>query len=125
MKKTFYLILFFLITSCSNNKNFKTVYWCGDHPCINKKERQNYFKKTMVVEIKDLDDKNDIKNSDTDKLIEQAKLNQKKQLKDEKKLLKEAKLERKRKLIEEKKMKKDEKRRAKQEKKFEKKNEKR
>ena len=42
--------------SCTNNKG---VYWCGDHPCINKEEKEAYFKKTMIVEVKNYNkDKN-------------------------------------------------------------------
>ena len=39
-----------MATSCAPNKK---VYWCGDHPCINKKEKEAYFKKTMIVEAKE------------------------------------------------------------------------
>ena len=39
------------VLNCSNNK---TIYWCGDHPCINKKEKEAYFKETMIVEVRDL-----------------------------------------------------------------------
>ena len=39
------------IVCCSNGKR---VYWCGDHACINNKEKEAYFKKTMIVEIKEL-----------------------------------------------------------------------
>ena len=49
MKTILYLIIFFIFTSCSTDKD---AYWCGDHPCINKKEKEAYFKKTMIVEIK-------------------------------------------------------------------------
>ena len=51
MKIFLFLSIFFLIISCTNTKS---VYWCGDHPCINKKEKEAYFKKTMIVEIRDL-----------------------------------------------------------------------
>ena len=36
MKKFYYIIIFFVVFGCANNK---VVYWCGDHACINKKER--------------------------------------------------------------------------------------
>ena len=49
MKSLFFLFTFFLLISCSSNN---VVYWCGDHPCINKKEKEAYFKKNMVVEMK-------------------------------------------------------------------------
>ena len=52
-----FLLLSFLILaiSCSSDKS---VYWCGDHACINKKERKAYFKKTMIVEKKIISKKN-------------------------------------------------------------------
>jgi len=55
MKNLFFIFILFMVVACSNNKS---VYWCGDHPCINKKEKEAYFKKTMIVEIKDLKNKN-------------------------------------------------------------------
>ena len=58
MKNLFLILFSFLVLNCSSNK---TVYWCGDHPCINKKERESYFKKTMIIEIRDLE-KNKKKN---------------------------------------------------------------
>ena len=54
MKNFSLVIIFAIIVGCSTSKG---VYWCGDHPCINKKEREAYFKKTMIVEIRDLEDK--------------------------------------------------------------------
>ena len=54
MKLFFFLIIIFLLTGCVTDKG---VYWCGDHPCINKKEREAYFKKTMIVEIKKIEGK--------------------------------------------------------------------
>ena len=50
MKYLILLIFSLLLFSCSNGKR---VYWCGDHACINNKEKESYFKKTMVVEIKE------------------------------------------------------------------------
>ena len=48
-----FISLFFLLLlfGCSQNAQ---VYWCGDHACINKKEKEAYFKKTMIVEVKTL-----------------------------------------------------------------------
>ena len=45
MNKLFYLTIFFVIIGCSSNK---IIYWCGDHPCINKTEKEAYFEKTMI-----------------------------------------------------------------------------
>ena len=55
MKTCLVLFIFFFIISCASTKS---VYWCGDHPCINKKEKEAYFKKTMIVEIRDLNKNN-------------------------------------------------------------------
>ena len=51
MKYLFLSVILFLSISCSGNRS---VYWCGDHACINKKERNAYFKKTMIVEKRDI-----------------------------------------------------------------------
>ena len=53
------------IFSCSSNKG---VYWCGDHPCINKDEKEAYFKKNMIVEVKDYNKKNIKKDSEIEKI---------------------------------------------------------
>ena len=70
MKILFFLFIFLIITSCKTNNG---VYWCGDHPCINKKEREAYFKKTMTVEMKNIKDKNYKNNSGLEKIIEETK----------------------------------------------------
>ena len=99
MKLLFYLSISFLIISCSSNK---TVYWCGDHPCIDKNEKEAYFKKTMIVEVKNFSKKKLKENSDIEKIMEQAKTQEKRRIKKEKVLVKQAKLEKKRRLKEEK-----------------------
>ena len=50
MNKLFYLIIFFIIVGCSNNKG---AYWCGDHPCINNQEKEETSSLTTpeVIEI--------------------------------------------------------------------------
>ena len=50
MNKIYCLFIFLILVNCTNQDR---VYWCGDHPCIDKKEREAYFKKTMTVEIKE------------------------------------------------------------------------
>ena len=90
MKNLFYLFILLFVISCSTNKY---VYWCGDHPCINKKEKEAYFKKAMIVEIKNSDNKNNKHNSDIDKIIQQAELNENKGIKNGKDLMKQIKLE--------------------------------
>ena len=47
--KYFIVLLFIILLSCTNKKE---VYWCGDHACINNKEKKAYFKKTMIVEVR-------------------------------------------------------------------------
>ena len=88
-----------MVVTCSNNKS---VYWCGDHPCINKKEKEAYFKKTMIVEIKDLKNKNYKSSTEYERIMQQAQLDEKKRIKGEKNLTKQAKLEEKRRIREEK-----------------------
>ena len=99
MKNLFYLIIFFVIIGCSTNK---VVYWCGDHPCINKKEKEAYFRKTMVVEMKELKKTNINNNSEIEKIIQQAKLDEKQRIEQEKDLIKQAKLDEKKRIKEEK-----------------------
>tara|TARA_Y100000310_G_C20699247_1_gene828164 strand:+ start:4997 stop:5578 length:582 start_codon:yes stop_codon:yes gene_type:complete len=112
MKILFFIFIFFIIISCSTNKK---VYWCGDHPCINKKEREAYFKKTMIVEIKNLKDRDYKDDSKLEKIIKESKSKKQNIVKDEKDLIKQAKLEEK-KLA--KQIKLEEKRRIKEEKKL-------
>ena len=110
---TFSLLLF----ACSNGKR---VYWCGDHACINNKEKEAYFKKTMIVEIKELSKQNKKSKSELEIIKKQAGLEQKKEIKNEKELTKQARLDEKRRMKEEKELAKqarlDEKRRMKEEK---------
>ena len=99
MKTILYLIVLFIFTSCSTDKD---TYWCGDHPCINKSEKEAYFKKTMIVEIKNLEKKTSKNNSEIEKIIQQARKGEKKRIKEKKNMAKQAKLEDKRKKKEEK-----------------------
>ena len=118
MSKILILLIILLITACSTNKG---VYWCGDHPCINKKEKEAYFKKTMIVEVRDVKKKSYNNNSEIEKLLKQANINEKNRIISEKELTKQAKLEEKRRIKEEKELAKqielDEKRRIKERKK--------
>ena len=99
MNKILILFIILLLTSCSTTKG---VYWCGDHPCINKKEKEAYFKKTMIVEVRDIKKKSYKNNSEIEKLLKQAKLDEKNRIISEKELAKQAKLEEKRRIKEEK-----------------------
>ena len=111
MKNVFFLVIFFLIFACSNKK---VVYWCGDHACVNKKEKELYFKKNLVVEIRNLNEKNKLNKTEIEKIKKQISKEEKKNKLTKKKLEKMAKIEEKQKI-------KDEKKRIKQNKKLEKK----
>ncbi len=114
-----------LISGCSTKQG---VYWCGDHPCINKDEREAYFKKTMIVEIRNFN-KDKIENkSEIETLIEKATIDEKERKKQQKILSKKSKREEKLRIKREKllikKAKREEKIRLKQEKKIAKKEQK-
>ena len=68
--KYFFILLFIILLSCTNKKE---VHWCGDHACINNKEKKAYFEKTLITEIKDLT-KQKIKKSDFEIIKEKAGL---------------------------------------------------
>ena len=117
MKYLILLILSLLVFACSNGKR---VYWCGDHACINNKEKEAYFKKTMIVEIRELSKQNKKSKSELEIIKKQAGLEQKKEIKNEKELAKQVRLDKKRRIKEEKELAKqvrlDKKRRIKEEK---------
>ena len=130
MKFFFFLFILLLTISCGSNKG---VYWCGDHPCINKKEKEAYFKKNMVVEMRSAKKTDYKNNSEIKKLMQEAEGKEKIRIKndkssskqvrlEEKKLAKQIELEEKRQIKEEKKLAKqielEEKRQIKEEKKL-------
>ena len=130
MKIIFCIILLIFITNCSSNK---IVYWCGDHECVNKKEKEEYFKKTMIVETRSINKNDNKKNNlsvlEKKKIIKsqkekakKAKKEKKQKIKKEKVLAKKEKLDEKNRIKEEKELskqiKKDEKKRKKKEKKL-------
>jgi len=82
--KIFYIILtLFVLSNCSNQKK---VFWCGDHACSNKKEKEAYFKKTMIVELKVLNKSEKKKDNNlTDEILLRDKKYKKKNKKDSKK----------------------------------------
>ena len=118
MKYIFLILVLFVLTSCTNTKG---VYWCGDHACINKKERNAYFKKNMIVEKRDIKNEKKLSKSEIDIIKKKIKeeenyktLSEKKAKKlakkkgkafekEEKRRLKQAKLDEKSRLKEEKK----------------------
>ncbi len=99
MKYLIISMLTFLLFACSNNKK---VYWCGDHACINNKEKESYFKKTMIVEVRELSKQNKKSKSELEIIKKQAGIEQKKEIKNEKELAKQARLDEKRRMKEEK-----------------------
>ena len=112
MKFFFFLLILLLTISCGSNKG---VYWCGDHPCINKKEKEAYFKKNMVVEMRSAKKTDYKNNSEIEQLIQVAEGKEKIRIKndkssskqvrlEEKKLAKQIELEEKRQIKEEKKL---------------------
>ena len=101
MKFLLVLLSFLLLSNCASSKK---VYWCGDHPCINNNEKQDYFKKNMVVEVKYIDKKNNANNTEMDNIIIDARLSEKKRIKEEKKLTKQVILDEKKRIREEKKL---------------------
>ena len=99
MKILLFLFFLFSVTACTSNE---AVYWCGDHACINNKEKEDYFKKTMIVEMRGINKKESKKNSELEKIILQSQKKDKKKMKTEKYLSKQLRLEEKRKRKEEK-----------------------
>ena len=93
MKNIFGFLIFFLSVACSNND---IVYWCGDHPCTSDKERKAYFEKTMIVEVKNIN-KLEKNKSEIEKITQQALIEEKKRVKNEKYLAKQARKDEKKK----------------------------
>ena len=46
------ILSFFFLNNCSK---MKTVFICGDHVCINKKEAEQYFEENLSIEVKVID----------------------------------------------------------------------
>ena len=118
--KYFFILLFIILLSCTNKNE---VYWCGDHACINNKEKKAYFEKTLITEIKDLtkqkrkksdfeiikekagldldkekeeefEDKIEVLSTEEQKaLAKQLRLEEKQRIKEEKKLTKQSRLD--------------------------------
>jgi len=65
MKNLFFFFFLLFLTSCSYEKK---TFWCGDHPCVNKAERELYFKKNMSVEVKKFNKKDKLKKSEIDEI---------------------------------------------------------
>jgi len=90
MKTYIYLLIFIFVISCAN---YKEVYWCGDHACADKKEKEAYFKKTMIVEVRNLDKNSNDEVSQNAKILNQGKSNKKRNIISETELKKEISIE--------------------------------
>ena len=55
MIKYFYILIFLITVSCTNKP--KTIFFCGDHECINNKEAKQYFEENLSIEVKLLSNK--------------------------------------------------------------------
>ena len=119
MKHLLLLIFSLLLFACSNGKK---AYWCGDHACINNKEKEAYFKKTMIVEVKEIKKSHKKTKSEFEVIKKQTIVKEKRKIKEEKELSKQVRLEEKKRIKEEKKLSKqvrlEEKKRIKEEKKI-------
>ena len=122
MKKILSVLFTTLLIGCANSNQ---VYWCGDHQCVNKKEREDFFKENMTIEVRRLSAEEKRQYSEVEKVFEQAyskkvkkrilkekqidkknKYEEKEKIKEDKKLAKEKMLEKEKLLKKEKKTKK-------------------
>ena len=106
MRNLFLIIIFLLFASCGGTK---TVHWCGDHQCVNEKERKAYFAKTMIIEIREIDTKEKKfkkEKKEQKKILKQVRLDEKKRKKEKKRILKQARLDEKKRKKEQKEIKK-------------------
>ena len=94
MRITLYILALFFLTSCTNNPS-KSVFWCGDHECVNKKEKDAYFEKTLTVEKRLINKKTKKNFTEIEKIKKQIKLDEKKKLSKEKNAKKLAKIKKK------------------------------
>jgi len=74
MKYLFFFIIGFVLFSCSNNNE---VYWCGDHACINKKEKEFYFKEKMVVEKRLVKKSDKLNKVEKDEILKKIRVKEK------------------------------------------------
>ena len=73
-------IIFFLLIIINGCSNINKTFWCGDHPCINNKEKEAYFKKNKILEVRESKKKNKEEISNLEKIMEQARKNEKKRI---------------------------------------------
>ena len=71
--KLFVLLFYYCFLITVAVKIQRTVYWCGDHACVNKAEaeQKSYFKKTMIIEKRNIEVKLKFKKnkSELDKIM--------------------------------------------------------
>ena len=96
----FILILFFF--GCSSGK---VEYWCGNDPCKNKKEKEEYFKKTMTVEARIVNSRKNKKKNNIEIIMEQNTIDKNTLLEKNKLIKEDQELKRQTKLDEKKKIK--------------------
>lgn len=72
------ILLTVFLTACSTQKK---VFICGDHECINKDEARMYFEKNLSIEVKIIE-------NNKEEFFNLVKLNDKKDLKENKKNIK-------------------------------------
>jgi hypothetical protein len=74
--KVIYFFIFLFLFSCNT---VKKEYVCGDHPCIDKKEFNEYFSKNLIIEISKQDTKKnkevDLVKLNTDSSTKKKKIN--------------------------------------------------
>ena len=99
-----FLVIFLFMLIFAGCSNTNKTFWCGDHPCINKKEKKAYFKKYKTLEVKEINKKNKEEISNFQKIMDQAKKDQKKKIRDDKKIQKAKKLKEKNELKEQKRL---------------------
>ena len=90
-----FLLIFFMIffvTECSKEK---LVYWCGDHACVNEKERVTYFEKTMTIEMRKANDNTKKDKEKAKEIKEKLKAEKKYKTKKAKEMKKQAKINKK------------------------------
>ena len=119
MKLLILLSTLLIVMGCAYDKK---VYLCGDHVCSSNEEKEEFFKKTMIVEIKEMKEKNNINESGIERILKQNDFNKKENSIEEKKITKQIRTEEKKRAKVEKKLAKqlllEEKKRAREEKKI-------
>jgi len=80
--KFFYILIFLIPLSCITTKK---EYVCGDHPCVDKKEFNEYFSENLIIEISVQDKKKKNKSIDLVRLNTDSSVKKKNDNKNSKK----------------------------------------